>query len=154
VRSRGAFHRAAKKVNQIGEAIFPATLCGRFHPVMGNRAQALKSLVRGRLIATLSPGAAAWPITLPFVSTPGVQSRKYPEFPKESQCETSGYFKEWRLSHVLSFAFWFWINENSSQQAAALVDSFILLPISQSVHAHRTKPTELLNFDVFGSGAL
>ena len=29
-----------------------------------------------------------------------------------------------------------------------------LLPISQSVHAHRTKPTELLNCDVVGSGGL
>ena len=47
-----------------------------------------------------------------------------------------------------------WTNENSSQQAAALVYSVILLPIAQSVHAHRTKPTELLNFDVVGSGGL
>src|SRR6266446_2439327 len=30
----------------------------------------------------------------------------------------------------------------------------LLLPISQSVHAHRTKSTELLNFDVVRSGAL
>ena len=51
-------------------------------------------------------------------------------------------------------SFWFWTNENSSQQAAALVYSVILLPIAQGVHAHRTKSTELLNFDVVGSGGL
>ena len=51
-------------------------------------------------------------------------------------------------------SFWFWTNENSSQQAAALVYSVILLPIAQGVHAHRTKPTELLNFDVVGSSGL
>src|SRR4029077_19379359 len=45
-------------------------------------------------------------------------------------------------------------NENSSQQAAALVYSVILLPIAHGVHAHRTKSTELLNFDVVGSGGL
>ena len=51
-------------------------------------------------------------------------------------------------------SFWFWINENSSQQAAALVYSVILLPISQGVRAHRTKPTELLNFDVLRARGL
>jgi len=45
-------------------------------------------------------------------------------------------------------------NENSSQKAAALVYSVILLPIAQGIHTHRTKAAELLNFDVFGSGAL
>src|SRR5439155_14281705 len=30
----------------------------------------------------------------------------------------------------------------------------VLLPVPQSVHAHRTKSTELLNFDVVGSGGL
>ena len=43
-----------------------------------------------------------------------------------------------------------WTNENSSQQAAALVYSVILLPIAQGVHAHRTKPTELLNLTLWG----
>src|SRR5436190_1063121 len=49
---------------------------------------------------------------------------------------------------------WFGINENSSQQAAALVYSVILLPISQCSRAHRTKTTELLNFNLVGSGGL
>jgi hypothetical protein len=30
----------------------------------------------------------------------------------------------------------------------------LLLPIAQSVNAHRTKPTELLNFNVVRSGGL
>ncbi len=30
----------------------------------------------------------------------------------------------------------------------------LFLPISHSVHAHRPEPTELLNFDVMGSGGL
>ena len=51
-------------------------------------------------------------------------------------------------------SFWFSTNENSSQQAAALVYSVILLPISQGRRAHWTKATELLNFDVFGAGGL
>jgi hypothetical protein len=45
-------------------------------------------------------------------------------------------------------SFWFWTNENSSQQAAALVYSVILSPISQGRRAHRAKATELLNFNV------
>ncbi len=41
--------------------------------------------------------------------------------------------------------------------ANRLLPSFILsffLPIAQGIHAHRTKPTELLNLDVVGSGGL
>ena len=53
------------------------------------------------------------------------------------------------LSHC-----WFWIKEGSSHQAAALSYALLVLPISQSVHAHRTKSTELLNFDVVRSGGL
>jgi hypothetical protein len=52
------------------------------------------------------------------------------------------------MSHILTAVLSVLTNENSSQQAAALVYSVILLPIAQGVHAHRTKPTELLNFDV------
>src|SRR5207244_4097757 len=51
-------------------------------------------------------------------------------------------------------SFWFGINENSSQQAAALVYAAILLPIPQCSRAHRTKTTELLNFNLVGSGGL
>src|SRR5207247_4181864 len=40
------------------------------------------------------------------------------------------------------------------QQAAPLALCVSCLPISQSVHAHRTKSTELLNFDVVRSGGL
>jgi len=32
--------------------------------------------------------------------------------------------------------------------------STLFLPIAQGCRAHRPKPTELLDFDVFGSGAL
>ncbi len=38
--------------------------------------------------------------------------------------------------------------QGSSDQAAALVYVSLLLPISQGRRAHRTKATELLNFDV------
>ena len=46
------------------------------------------------------------------------------------------------------------INEGSSDQAAAPRCVSLLLPISQSLNAHRAKSTELLNFNVVGSGGL
>ena len=56
------------------------------------------------------------------------------------------------MSRILSFLFWMrCTNENSSQQAAALVYSVIFSPISHGRCAHRTKATELLNFNVVGA---
>jgi hypothetical protein len=58
-----------------------------------------------------------------------------------------------RLTFSL-LSFWFWINENSSQQAAVPVYSVSLLPISQGRRAHRTKTIELINLDVLGTRRL
>jgi hypothetical protein len=44
--------------------------------------------------------------------------------------------------------------EGNKDQAAALALSVILLPISQSVHTHRTEPFEVLDFDVLGARPL
>src|SRR6476646_5503607 len=55
----------------------------------------------------------------------------------------------WRLPHILPLCPF---SSGSTRTAAnRLLPSFILsffLPITQGVHAHRTKPTELLNFNV------
>src|SRR6476620_4608251 len=45
-------------------------------------------------------------------------------------------------------------NQDSSHKTAALSYWQLLLPISQGRRAHWPKPTELLNFDVVGSGGL
>ena len=46
------------------------------------------------------------------------------------------------------------MNEGNSHQAAALHCVSLLLPISETLHAHRTEPIELINFDVIGSRGL
>jgi CRISPR/Cas system-associated endonuclease Cas3-HD len=45
-------------------------------------------------------------------------------------------------------------DEGSSEQAAALSLILLLLPIAQSVDAHRAKSTELLDLDVVRSSSL
>jgi hypothetical protein len=88
------------------------------------------------------------------INARGIRRANDRNYRENSPRKDSNPYNMWRLPHILPFVLLVLYQREQQPTGCCLVDSVSLLPISQSIHAHRAKSTELLNFDLIGSGSL